>query len=64
MGQSAPLKHLGDVEQIARAHNMFVVMKGEHYLLYRRTRKHPVFLGSRGDAAAFRRLVSRCARTK
>jgi hypothetical protein len=64
MGQSASTKHLGDAEQIARAHNMFVVLKGEHYLLYRRTRTRPVFLGSRGDVPGIRSLISRCAASK
>ena len=49
---------------IARRHNMFLVAQGSDYLLYRRTRTRPVFLGKRSDADSLRRLVTRCACTK
>jgi len=63
MGQAKSIQHLRDAEQIARAHNMFVLNRGEQFLLYRRTRTRPVFLGARADASALRSLVSRCAST-
>lgn len=63
MGQRDPLEQLHDAEQIARSHNMFVIRQGERFLLYRRTRTRPVFLGARSEATAFCSLVSRCATT-
>lgn len=59
-----PVEQLHDAEQIARSHNMFVIRRGDRFLLFRRTRSRPVFLGARSEAAALRSLVSRCASSR
>lgn len=47
--------------QIASAHGMFVVDKGDTFILYRKTPLRPVCLGKVSSAEALFRKVSRCA---
>lgn len=64
MRTHSPQQQFREARQIAADHNMFVVDKGDHYQLYRKTPVRPVYLGKRSDAAAFRSFVSRCANFK
>ena len=54
---------MSEAQAIARAHNMFVVSRGEQFSLYRRTPARPVFLGARSNESALHTLVKRCAAT-
>ena len=64
MRTHSPTQQFKEARQIAVDHNMFVVDKGNHYLLYRKTPTRPVYLGKRSDAAALRSFVCRCANFK
>lgn len=64
MRQHSPQQQFREARQIAADHNMFVVDKGNHYLLYRKAPDKNVYLGKRSDAAAFRSFVCRCANFK
>lgn len=61
MRQHSPQQQFSEARQIAADHNMFVVDKGNRFLLYRKTPARPVFLGMRTNASALRSLVCRCA---
>lgn len=47
--------------QIAKDHNMFVVDKGDRFIVYRKVPGRNVCLGECGSAEALFRKVSRCA---
>lgn len=47
--------------QIAKDHGMFVVDKGDRFLVYRKVPGRNVCLGECGSAEALFRKVSRCA---
>lgn len=49
--------------QIARDYGMFVVDKGDHFFVYRKTPGGNVCLGKAGSPAALFRKVHRCAYT-
>jgi len=59
--QHSPLYPFSEVHKLAQDHGMFVVVKGDHYLLYRRMPDRNVFLGKRSSAPAFRLFVEQCA---
>ena len=64
MGQRLPIdpdEQLELAKSLARKHNMFLVCRGEHYQLYRRTIPRPTFLGKRSTPAAIEALVAKCA---
>lgn len=63
MRQDSGRQQFKQAQIIAREHNMFVVDKGDLFLLYRKADR-PVFLGKRSTPAALRTLVTRCAATK
>ena len=52
MASHSPLQQFKEARQIASDHNMFVVDKGDEFLLYRRTPTRPAFLGKRSSAQA------------
>jgi hypothetical protein len=54
-------RQLKEARQIAEKHNMFVVKKGETFLLYRCMPDRNVFLGKRHTPEALCELVSKCA---
>ena len=64
MRTHSPQQQFKEARQIAADHNMFVVDKGDRFLLYRKTPARPVYLGMRSDAVAFRSFVSKCAKFK
>jgi hypothetical protein len=47
--------------QIAKDHGMFVVDKGDHFILYRKNPVRNICLGEVKSAAALFHKVSRCA---
>lgn len=59
--QHNPLQQWKEAQQIARDYNMYIVEKGEQYLLYRKLSGRPVFLGKRGSIPGIRTLVEKCA---
>lgn len=61
MRTHSPQQQFKEARQIAADHNMFVVDKGDQFLLYRKTPTRPVYLGMRSNAAAFRSFVCKCA---
>lgn len=63
MRQHTPRQQFKEAQSIAAEHNMFVVDKGDRFLLYRKAER-PAFLGQRNSPAALRTLVLRCATTK
>lgn len=56
-----PLQQFKEAQQIARDHNMFVVDKGDNFLLYRRAAPTNVYIGKRHSAAGIRALVCKAA---
>ena len=64
MRTHTPQQQFKEAKQIASDHNMFVVDKGDTFLLYRKATPKPAFLGKSSSAAAFRSLVCRCANFK
>jgi hypothetical protein len=50
--------------QIAKDHGMFVVDKGDKFIVYRKTPIRNVCLGECGSAEALFRKVSRCANSQ
>jgi len=56
-----PQEHFEAARKIAQEHGMFVVDKGDRFLLFRRNVPRNVFLGKRSDPAALRRLVCKIA---
>lgn len=60
----SPRQQFKEARQIASDHNMFVVDKGDQFLLYRKTPTRPAFLGKRSSAQAIRNLVCACANFK
>lgn len=63
MRQHSPRQQFREAQLIAKDHGMFVVDKGDLFLLYRKAER-PVFLGKRSSAEALHSLVTRCATTK
>lgn len=59
-----PLQQFKQACQIARDHGMFVVDKGDTFILYRKTPIRPVCLGKVSSAEALFRKVSRCASSR
>lgn len=49
-----------EAKQIASDYNMFIVERGEQYLLYRKSPR-PVYIGKRGSVEGIRALVEKCA---
>lgn len=64
MAQKSTEGALQTAYEIAARHNMFLVPQGNEYLLYRRTKTRPMFLGKRSDEVSLRSLVKRCASIK
>lgn len=64
MRQDSPRQQFKQAQTIATEHGMFVVDKGDRFLLYRKSADRPVFLGKRTSPDALRTLVTRCANTK
>lgn len=62
--QHNPLQQWKEAQQIARDYNMFIVEKGDQYLLYRKQSSRPVYLGKRGSIPGIRTLVEKCAGSK
>ena len=60
MRQHTPKQQFKEAQVIASEHNMFVVDKGDTFLLYRKATK-PVFIGKRSSASALRSLVCTAA---
>lgn len=58
--QHNPLQQWKEAKQIASDYNMFIVEKGDAYLLYRKTPR-PVYIGKRGSVEGIRTLVEKCA---
>lgn len=56
-----PLQQFKQACQIAKDHNMFVVDKGDRFIVYRKVPGRNVCLGECGSAEALFRKVSRCA---
>lgn len=63
MRQHTPKQQFREAQQLAADNGMFVVDKGDRFLLYRKAER-PVYLGMRSSASALRALVSRCAATR
>jgi len=63
MRQHSARQQFKEAQQLAIDHGMFVVDKGDHFLLYRKAGR-PVFLGMRTSAAGLRIFVARCATTQ
>lgn len=59
--QHSPLQQFKEAQQLAKDHGMFVVDKGDRFLLYRKLPGRNVFLGKRNSAPAFRLFVAQCA---
>lgn len=59
--QHSPLQQFKEAQQLAKDHGMFVVDKGDRFLVYRRTPVRNMFLGKRSTAAALRLFVAQCA---
>lgn len=49
-----------EAQQLAKDHGMFVVDKGDRFLLYRKMPHRSVYLGMRSSVEAFRRFVASC----
>ena len=63
MRQHSPRQQFREAQQIATDHGMFVVDKGDRFLLFRKAER-PIFLGMRASPSALRSFVSRCAASK
>lgn len=50
-----------EAQQLAKDHGMFVVDKGNRFLLYRKLPHRNIYIGMRSSAEAFRRFVESCA---
>lgn len=59
--QHNPLQQWREAQQIAADYNMFIVHKGDKYVLYRKLPTRPVYLGQRGSVSGIRALVEKCA---
>lgn len=57
----SPKAQFDQAAQIARENGMFIVRRGDAYLLYRSTGVRPAYLGKCGTADALFRKVHRCA---
>lgn len=63
MRQHTPRQQFKEALTIAAEHNMFVVDKGDSFLLYRKATR-PVFIGKRSSTEALRRMVISAAGIK
>lgn len=61
VARHTPQQQFKQACQIAKDHGMFVVDKGDHFLLYRKNPVRNVYLGEVKSADALFRKVSRCA---
>lgn len=64
MRQDSPRQQFRQAQIIATENGMFVVDKGDRFLLYRKSPMRPVFLGKTSSPDTLRSLVTRCATTK
>lgn len=62
--QHNPMQQWKEAQQIALDYNMFIVQKGDKYLLYRKLATRPLFLGQRGSVPGIRAFVEKCAGSK
>ncbi len=56
----SPTQQFKEAQHLAKDHGMFVVDKGDRFLLYRKLPSRNVFLGMRSTVEAFRRFVASC----
>lgn len=61
MTRQHPPQQLKEAQQIASDHGMFVVDKGDRFLLYRKMPHRNIYLGFRTGVEALRRFVAACA---
>lgn len=59
MPRHTPQQQFKEAKQIAIDHGCFVVEKGGRYLVYRKTKVRPVYLGARTSAESLRAFVCR-----
>lgn len=59
--QHPPQQQFKEARQLAKDHGMFVVDKGDRFLLYRKMPHRNIYLGMRTGVEAFRRFVAACA---
>ena len=64
MRRHTPKEQFREAFLTAKEHGMFVVDKGDRFLLYRVGTVRNVYLGMRSDPSAFLGLVKRCAASK
>lgn len=60
MRQHSPKQQFREAQIIAAEHNMYVVDKGDAFLLYRKAER-PVYIGRRSTVEALHSMVSRAA---
>ena len=63
MRQHSPRQQFKEAQQLAIDHGMFVIAKGDRFLLFRKAER-PIYLGMRGSVSGLHSFVSRCATTK
>lgn len=63
MRQHSQRQQFREAQQIASDHGMFVVDKGDRFLLYRKADR-PIYLGMRTSASTLRSFVTRCAKAR
>lgn len=56
-----PIQQYSAACQAAREHGLFVVPRGERYLVFRRMPNRNVLVGDCGTVASLARTVNRCA---
>ena len=59
--QHSPLQQFKEAQQFAKDHGMFVVDKGNRFLLSRKLPHRNVYIGMRTSVEAFCRFVRECA---
>jgi hypothetical protein len=64
MAQQTPIRAIKEAKLMAKDFGMFVVEKGERFLLYRCSSPRNIYLGFRSDISEFRRFVESCAYSK
>lgn len=59
--QHSAAQQFKEAAQLAKDHNMFVVDKGNRFLLYRKLPHRNLYLGMRSSVEDFCRFVAACA---